>query len=291
MSRQDLPSLFVGSSREGIEFARAIQVQLAEDCAVELWNEGVFSLGYGTLESLVQALNRFDFAVFVLTGDDLTVSKGVEQKSARDNLFIEFGLFVGRLGRERVFLVCCKDDNIKIPSDLAGMTFATFSLQQDPNKLIPSVGPASVKIRNAVRTLGKAAQLKQMADELQTQGQRVKEQERRLEDQQVVLNSVVRYSMSGSIFNHLCGIALLKQYIYRDGDTNRREMYYLRDHGFIKPKGDGFLNFDGNLDGKNLVEIAEPTPIGWNSVKLRKDEIPGNMAQDHSNLRVDPVTL
>jgi predicted nucleotide-binding protein len=80
-------SIVVGSSREAIEVARAIQVQLSDECAVELWNEGVFALGYGTLESLVQALNRFEFGVIVLTGDDSSVSRGMEQKAARDDLF------------------------------------------------------------------------------------------------------------------------------------------------------------------------------------------------------------
>jgi predicted nucleotide-binding protein len=289
--RMSQPSLFVGSSGEGIEVARAIQVQLADDCEVELWNEGVFALGYGTLESLVQALNRFDFGLFVLTGDDLTVSKGVEQKSARDNVLIEFGLFVGRLGRERTFLLCCKDDHIKIPSDLAGMTFATFSMPADLTKLIPAVGPACVKIRNAVRALGKAAQLKEMAEELQTQGERVQDHERKLLEQQEYLNQMVKYSMSASIFHHLCGVALLKEYIYHDGDATRREMYYLRDHGFIKPKLEAFLDFDHKLDGRNLVEMAEPTPVGWHCVRLRKDEIPRNMLEDGRNLSVDPSTL
>lgn len=91
------PSLFAGSSGEGIEVARAVQVQLGDDCAVELWNENIFALGYGTLEALAQAVSRFDFGVFVSAGDDLIVSKGIEQKAARDNVFIESGLFVGRL--------------------------------------------------------------------------------------------------------------------------------------------------------------------------------------------------
>jgi len=289
-SRQ--PSLFVGSSREALEVARAIQVQLSEDCAVELWNEGVFALGYGTLESLVQALNRFDFGVFVLTGDDLLVSRGLEQRAARDDLFIEFGLFVGRLGRERTFLICCKDDNIRIPTDLAGMVYATFSMQADPTQMIPAVGPACVKIRNAVRALGRAAQLKRMAEDIQIQGERMVDQERKLTEQQELLNQMVKYSMSASIFDHLCGITFLKQYIYRQGTANQREMYYLRDHGFIRPKDtNGFLDFDERIDGKNLAEIAEATPIGRYCVKLRKNEIPRNMLEDPRNLNLDPDEL
>jgi predicted nucleotide-binding protein len=45
-------SVFVGSSSQGIEDARAIQAQLSDESAeVGLWNEAVFPLGFGTLES------------------------------------------------------------------------------------------------------------------------------------------------------------------------------------------------------------------------------------------------
>src|SRR5712664_637953 len=65
------PSVFVGSSSEGVTFAKAIQVVLDESCEVELWSQGVFGLSEGTLESLISALDRFDFAVLVLSADDL----------------------------------------------------------------------------------------------------------------------------------------------------------------------------------------------------------------------------
>jgi hypothetical protein len=57
-----VPSVFVGSSTAGLRIAREIQSQLADAGEVELWNEGVFALGSGTLEALMQALNRFDYA-------------------------------------------------------------------------------------------------------------------------------------------------------------------------------------------------------------------------------------
>src|SRR4051794_6416906 len=97
--------------------------------------------------------------------------------------------------------------------------------------------------------------------------------------------------MSASIFTHLCGIALLWEYRYHDDEHNRREMYFLRDNGFIEPKGRDFLSFDESVNQANLAEIAEPTPIGWLSVRLRKADIPGNMLGDKRNLRIDPSTF
>jgi len=285
-------SVFVGSSSEGLEVARAIQAQLSDESTeVELWNEGVFGLGYGTLESLVHALNRFDFAVVAMTPDDSTMVRGIERVTARDNVLIELGLFIGRLGRDRTFLVCRKDADFKVPTDLAGITFATFSKPNDENKLVTALGPACFQIRNAIRSLGKLAELKRLSQSVEEQEQRVEAQARQLAQQQEMVNQLVKYSMSASIFHHLCGIAILNEYLYHDDDTTRRELYFLRDNGFIKPRARAFVDFNYALHQANLVEVAEPTPIGWLCVKLRKTEIPSNMSHDRGNLRIDLSAL
>jgi predicted nucleotide-binding protein len=285
------PSVFVGSSGEGLEVARAVQYQLQDVGEIEVWNEGVFGLTSGTLESLVQALDTFDFAVLVLTPDDLIVSRGVEQNSARDNVLIELGLFMGRLGRGRTFVLYPRDSNVKIPSDLAGVTLAAFSKPSDDTKLVAAVGPACLKIRNAIKAYSKANELGRLGQAIENQEQRFQDQGRQLERQQEIINQLVKYSMSASIFHHLCGIAILKEYKYSNDDATQRELYFLRDNGFIRPKLDAFLVFNDDLRGKNLVEKAEPTPIGWLCVRLRKEEIPSNMLNDKENLRVDPNTL
>lgn len=148
------PSVFIGSSSEGLEIARAIEFQLKDVGEITTWNEGVFGLGLGTLESLVNALDRFDFAILALTPDDFTVSRDVAASSPRDNVMFELGLFMGRLGRSRTFIVYDVSTKLKIPSDLAGVTTATFDgVRQDKN-LIAAVGPVCTLIRNSIRDLG-----------------------------------------------------------------------------------------------------------------------------------------
>ena len=110
--------------------------------------------------------------------------------------------------------------------------------------------------------------------------------------QQDIINALVKYSMSASIFHHLCGIALLRTYTYIDNEANRRELYFLRDNGFIQPRpGMNFVDFGAGIHGRNLVELAEPTPIGWECVRLRKAEVPANMRSDVGNIRVQAETL
>jgi predicted nucleotide-binding protein len=80
------PSIFIGSSSEGLKAAQALEFQLHQEAEVTIWNEGFFGLGGGTLETLVNALDRFDFAILVLTPDDLVVSREVSSQRPRDNV-------------------------------------------------------------------------------------------------------------------------------------------------------------------------------------------------------------
>jgi predicted nucleotide-binding protein len=147
------PALFIGSSSEGLDIARAIRTQLTHDCDVTVWNEGGFPLGETTLESLVNALDRFDFAILVLTPDATVVDRARQTLAPRDNLLFELGLFMGRLGRTRTFAVCKDSSEMKLPSDLAGVTLARFSERLDKND-VAALGPACDKIRQAIRQLG-----------------------------------------------------------------------------------------------------------------------------------------
>src|SRR5437016_4747571 len=144
-----LPALFLGSSSEGLAIARAIRTQLQHDSEVTVWNEGAFPLGQTTLESLVNALDRFDFAVLVLTPDDTVIRRESEHLAPRDNLLFELGLFMGRLGRSRTFVVSESSPRMKLPSDLAGVTVARFSPQREDQNLVAAVGPACDQIRQA----------------------------------------------------------------------------------------------------------------------------------------------
>ena len=153
-SASERPSVFVGSSREGVTFARAIQVVLDESCEVELWSQGVFGLSEGNLESLISALDRFDFAVLVLSADDLVASRGEVHASARDNVLFELGLFIGRLGRERTFIVFDRTNPPKLPSDLAGVTPVTFQPHTSGNTEA-AMGAACTKIEKHITRMGR----------------------------------------------------------------------------------------------------------------------------------------
>ncbi len=147
------PAVFVGSSSEGLGIAQAVQVLLDPHAEVELWTQGVFGLSQGTLESLVLALQRFDFAVLVLTADDLLTKRGETVPAARDNVLFELGLFVGGLGRDRTFMVYNRARQPDLPTDLAGITAATFEPHRGGNTLA-ALGAACYQIQERISKLG-----------------------------------------------------------------------------------------------------------------------------------------
>jgi hypothetical protein len=53
MTAGSKPALFIGSSSEGLDFARAVRSLLAQDAEVTLWNEGFFLVGDTFIDSLV----------------------------------------------------------------------------------------------------------------------------------------------------------------------------------------------------------------------------------------------
>lgn len=149
----DRPSLFIGSSAEGLPAAEAMQQNLDRACETVIWSQGVFGLGDGTLETLVEKLPQFDFALLILTPDDLTESRDNLQQSPRDNVLLELGLCIGFLGRNRTFAVYDRTANLKLPSDLAGVTIADYQPHSSGN-LQPSLGAACTTIKNTIAELG-----------------------------------------------------------------------------------------------------------------------------------------
>jgi predicted nucleotide-binding protein len=143
------PSVFIGSSSEGLRVAEHLQLGLERVADCTIWSQGVFGLSLGTLETLVRATDQFDYAILVLTPDDVVIKRGGMGNSARDNVLFELGLFMGALGRDHVFIVQPQDEGLDLPSDLAGVTTATYRKRED-NNLEAMVGPVCVRLKRAM---------------------------------------------------------------------------------------------------------------------------------------------
>ena len=124
----DTPRVFIGSSTESIDVAHVVQQLLQSDGDIRatVWKHGLFEANKTTLESLTDELGAFDFGMFVFSADDVTHMRDEKRRTVRDNVLLEFGMFVGRLGRERCFIV--RADEADVASDLAGVTTLTFKM-------------------------------------------------------------------------------------------------------------------------------------------------------------------
>jgi predicted nucleotide-binding protein/phosphoglycolate phosphatase-like HAD superfamily hydrolase len=147
------PKIFIGSSTEALSLARVVELHLSESCDTTLWRNGVFGLSRSAMESLEKALDDHEFALLILTPDDKVTSRGKKSSRPRDNTLFELGLFVGRLGRDRTFIVC--DPKVtKIPSDLLGITVAPFDWQRAErlDDVRSALSPACTEVLQAIGT-------------------------------------------------------------------------------------------------------------------------------------------
>jgi predicted nucleotide-binding protein len=146
------PKIFIGCSTQGLTEAEIIQTLLAQSGKANpvVWNQGVFGLMFGTLETLVAKVREYTYAVLVLTPDDVLVKKDQEVNAARDNVLFELGLFMGALGREQTFVVT--EESVSLPSDLAGITVARFKRGGGAD-IFSNMGPVVTTLKHQMNML------------------------------------------------------------------------------------------------------------------------------------------
>jgi predicted nucleotide-binding protein len=149
------PVVFVGSSTESAAIAEMIgSILKDDDLLVRVWtNRGIFGASNFPIENLEDQIHTSDFALIVITPDDTTISRGVESPAPRDNAVFELGLFMGSLSRKRTFLVVPNGVDVKIPSDLLGLTQLRYTIGTDGN-LVAALSPLCEDLRDIVARLG-----------------------------------------------------------------------------------------------------------------------------------------
>lgn len=103
-------------------------------------------LGKTIIEKFEYYASQCAFAVVLLTPDDQTApaNSSTEGKwRARQNVIMELGWFMAKLGRERVLIL--HQGQLEIPSDILGVVYAPFS---------NSVTEASETIRERLKSVG-----------------------------------------------------------------------------------------------------------------------------------------
>ena len=148
--------VFIISSVEALPIARIIENAFEHDpFTVHLWTAGCFKVASYTIDDLEAAVDASDFAVAIAHADDFVESREDKWPAPRDNVIFELGLFMGRLGKSRAILMEPRGKDVKLPSDLAGITTIAYKFEKGgPNAA--SMGPACNKLRDHITELGPA---------------------------------------------------------------------------------------------------------------------------------------
>ena len=146
------PKIFIGSSTERLEIAYFIQENLDFDAQTTVWTQGIFKLSRNALDSLIESLSKFDFAIFVFHPDDITQIRNKQVETVRDNLIFELGLFIGKLGKEKVFFLIPRTiDKLHLPTDLLGITPGTYDNEREDQNIQASLGPFCNQVRKELK--------------------------------------------------------------------------------------------------------------------------------------------
>ena len=148
------PRIFIGSSVEGLYVAEYVKEFFSGDYDCVIWNEDVFKSNKSFLDTLLNSASLFDFGFLIFTKDDLSIIRDKLFDNARDNVYFEYGLFLGRLGLDRAFVIAEK--GVKIPSDINGYTLTIFESE------IGAGGRSEINEKQLSQELGK---LKSQIDE------------------------------------------------------------------------------------------------------------------------------
>jgi hypothetical protein len=215
---------------------------LDRDAEITIWNEGVFRLGSTFIESLITSLPTFDFAILVLTPDDLVLTREQRVLSARDNVLFELGLFMGGLGRDHTFVVHPIGNDLKVPTDLVGLVTATYEWPRRDGNIVAALGPACDQIRPLIRSLGPPRM------RIVGQMQAVEAQQQRQQGSIDALAFVVAHLLPQFQLEHLEKLQAGQKFDYGMHPGFERELRHLWELGFIRKRRD--------------FKIAEMPPIG-----------------------------
>lgn len=148
--------IFVGSSKEHLDYAKAVQINLHKDYEMTVWDQRPHVPSQHILDSLLEELDRVQFGIFVLAPDDFLTIRGERKKAPRDNVIFELGLFIGRLGRDFVFMLSPFDEKcLRLPTDLEGIPQLEYESKRIDENLVAALAPACFHISKSISAWGK----------------------------------------------------------------------------------------------------------------------------------------
>ena len=145
---------FVGSSSESRPIAAAILENLEGKVEITCWYHDFCKPTSSVFDDLLEQVGQFDFGIFIFASDDIVEIRRHAAGTVRDNVLFELGLFLGILGKERVFIVATPDfQEMRVPTDLHGRNVVQFQTRGD-GKLVAALEIPCRKLHDAMKNAG-----------------------------------------------------------------------------------------------------------------------------------------
>jgi hypothetical protein len=143
-------TLFIISSKEAKDIAAAFKQNFDNEADVDAWDEDIFKVNRNYLNTLLNRASYYDFAIGIFAADDAATIRRKRVKVPRGNVIFKFGLFLGRLGPDRAFLV--REEGVDPLSDWSGIETASFRRRDN---LVAAVRVACDRIREEMAVADK----------------------------------------------------------------------------------------------------------------------------------------
>ena len=91
------------------------------------------SAGQTIIEKLEEYSKEVQYAIVLATPDDegKSLSETTNKKRVRQNVVLELGMFLSKLGRDKVAILLKEDRDFEKPSDIQGLVYIPFSNKVD----------------------------------------------------------------------------------------------------------------------------------------------------------------
>ena len=96
------------------------------------------SSGQTVIEKLEEFTKQVNFGIVLATPDDIGYAKEEEEKKkfrVRQNVVLELGMLLSKIGRERVAILLSQAENMEAPSDIQGLLYMPFKDNVEEAKL------------------------------------------------------------------------------------------------------------------------------------------------------------
>lgn len=126
----DKIKIIMFSSKETLELAQRVQKTFfSKKFSVKLWTNGFFQFSKSYIDNFEYMDEYYDFAVFIMSDDDVVQYRNEQYFKPRDNIIFELGLCIGKFGLQRILVA--KPDFVSLPTDLSGICVYDYYIDED----------------------------------------------------------------------------------------------------------------------------------------------------------------